>query len=95
MIAQKFVLVNEDYDTYKLGEIVGEPAPGHYLVKFDCLSGDAPRMPSYLFSVEEMIRTRDEGLKDWNFFDTPEDRRAWLDWVKTTSEKSDVVNLVN
>lgn len=62
------------------GVVVGEPTPGHFLVRIDPdASSGVPVGPLELVSAYEM--GPDGEIEGWKFFTSRADLDAWLGWI--------------
>jgi hypothetical protein len=94
-IVGSFVIV-EDGEHYQTGEILAEPTPGFYLVRFDnAVDAHAP-MPMMLVSAAEMAEGPHGGIRPWTFFATREDLARWSTWLDTPADPTiTVVRSIN
>ncbi len=72
--------IRNDGDRYCIGEVVSEPTPGKYLVRFEL--DEAPVLPLEMSCACAMSDVDEDGLACWQFFSTRSDLDAWLKWLE-------------
>jgi hypothetical protein len=92
MLVGKFVIVDNG-ESYRTAKIVEDVGGGYFMVSFDNMQNpdSIPPRPMELNSLDQMAGNGVQGT--WEFFDTEEDRRRWLDWMDSPSTPK-VVKLI-
>jgi hypothetical protein len=93
-LENKFVLCSRP-DFFKTGQIRAV-LDGAVLVQFDAVMdpGTTPRTPMHLVCTEELIHAEENGIKVWGFFDTREQRDAFVAWLDGPAQDAQLVKLV-
>lgn len=90
ILANMYFVVDDLAGSYSTGQVVRLVAEGIYFVRFEGAEGV---LPLELVSMGEMLQSNGDDQKLWRFFETIEERRAWIDWLEAPSSPR-VVSLV-
>lgn len=85
-----YFTIDDAAGSYASGQIIRLASEGVCFVRFE---GAEVVLPLELVSLGEMLQTAEDASKLWRFFDTLEERRAWIKWLNAPSRPR-VVSLV-